>query len=89
MTRDLLFHETDIEKIRELLMNGNSPNIRDEHNRTPIFYTKTPQTMKLFLDYGADLEVVDKFGQTPMSYNSNLSRIMFDHWFMRKMYTGM
>lgn len=67
--------------IKALLDGGLSPNARDKvHNEPIIFetrYAKNTETLKVMLDYGADIDIRDSLEQT-LLMNAFMS-VSFDH----------
>jgi Ankyrin repeats (3 copies) len=55
--------------IDRLLKNKSNINIVNKNGQTPLHlaaYNKSPETLKILLDYGADVNYVDKDGRTPL-----------------------
>ncbi len=66
--------EVDIE---ELLMNGADPNSRNSYEETPLHITSMNQNSSLteiLVKYGADLNVEDCVGNTPLTNSLKLNR---------------
>lgn len=69
---DLLFSTSDgqCERMRELLTAGVDPNFRDYDKRSPMHVAagaeNSVQAIRLLLDFRADVDVVDKWGTTPL-----------------------
>ncbi|HDR8994475.1 TPA: ankyrin repeat domain-containing protein [Burkholderia vietnamiensis] len=49
-----------------LLQAGADPSIRDRDNATPLIGARTPENVDLLLDYGADINAVDRRGDTAL-----------------------
>ena len=46
-------------------------NVQDIELRTPIFYASSFKVIKLLVDHGADLDIVDKYGKKMIEYQTN------------------
>lgn len=71
--------ESHFEVLKLLLTNGADPNSRDEGGRTPFYFLVSKgnlRTVQLFLDYNADVKVLDNQGRNllfpAVSWNKNL-----------------
>ena len=71
---NLLFkacEEGQVETVRELLNQGVSPNIQNEENgRAPLHISKNSEVTQLLMSYGADLNITDYHGNTPLHLTS-------------------
>lgn len=77
---DTPLHIASIEgnyKIAEkLLKSGANPNIKGGLGRTPLHnYNKDSRTIKLLIDYGANVNLTDCFGNTPAMETSNSEKL--------------
>jgi ankyrin repeat protein len=53
------------------LLDANNPDLQDHHGRTAMFYAAIKghsAVLKLLLDSGADVDLRDSYGMTPLSY---------------------
>jgi uncharacterized protein len=73
--RGLLSHAVELNEKRiiiYLLNNNYKCNIKDESGATPLYYAKTVDIVKLLIERGASINVIDVFGETILkSYYAN------------------
>ena len=67
---DLLFkacEEGQVETVGELLNQGVNPNIQNEENgKAPLHISKNSEVTQLLMSYGADVNITDHNGNTPL-----------------------
>ena len=68
---NLLFkacEEGQVETVRELLKQGSNPNIHGEEKfqRAPLHISKNSEITQLLMSYGADPNITDRYGNTPL-----------------------
>ena len=63
---DILLDDRDDRRIREWLKAGNHPNTRNESGSTKLFYVSNAKEARILLAAGADVNVVDNEGNTPL-----------------------
>lgn len=59
-------HTRNDSTLRKQLQNGEDPNKKDENGRTPLFYVECAKYARLLIAAGADVNVIDNEGNTPL-----------------------
>ena len=62
----------DIERIKELLQDGYDPSEKGTSGSPIIFDTDNVEIIELFLNYGLDPKITDKYGFTMENYTDDL-----------------
>ncbi len=63
--------------INILLKNGADVNIKDNEDKTPLFYSTNTKILRILLNNGANINACDNEGKTPLFYANNLQLIIF------------